>query len=146
MASEWLPHYFFSLRLIADPFVIAPFLVLNLDYLLPKLMSRHRHQLIENWGHLLLDMVVMLTLVGELVPTPVWGRAEEAQVDPPDLGGILKMSSALRYVFFVEYPQLLTDMVLQCGEKGHYANHCTRKMVPGNRGGLDRHSRRYGDE
>jgi cleavage and polyadenylation specificity factor subunit 4 len=33
--------------------------------------------------------------------------------------------------------------ILQCGEKGHYANHCRNRNVPGNRGGLDR-ARRYG--
>lgn len=32
---------------------------------------------------------------------------------------------------------------LQCGEKGHYANHCRNRNVPGNRGGVDR-SRRFG--
>ena len=32
---------------------------------------------------------------------------------------------------------------LQCGEKGHYANHCRNRNVPGNRGGVDRSMRRY---
>jgi cleavage and polyadenylation specificity factor subunit 4 len=31
----------------------------------------------------------------------------------------------------------------KCGEKGHYANHCRNRNVPGNRGGLDR-SKRFG--
>jgi hypothetical protein len=31
----------------------------------------------------------------------------------------------------------------QCGEKGHYANHCRNRNVPGNRGGLDR-AKRFG--
>ncbi|KAG6333658.1 hypothetical protein ID866_5428 [Astraeus odoratus] len=34
-------------------------------------------------------------------------------------------------------------MCFKCGEKGHYANHCRNRNVPGNRGGIDR-SRRYG--
>lgn len=33
----------------------------------------------------------------------------------------------------------------QCGEKGHYANHCRNRNVPGNRGGMDRGPRKYGD-
>ncbi|KAJ7069883.1 hypothetical protein C8F01DRAFT_1016080 [Mycena amicta] len=29
-------------------------------------------------------------------------------------------------------------MCFKCGEKGHYANHCRNRNVPGNRGGLER--------
>jgi len=37
-------------------------------------------------------------------------------------------------------------LCFKCGEKGHYANHCRNKNVPGNRGGLDRATMRRGDE
>ncbi|KAG0708960.1 hypothetical protein DFH29DRAFT_889887 [Suillus ampliporus] len=42
-------------------------------------------------------------------------------------------------------PRRNLDDVLcfKCGEKGHYANHCRNRNVPGNRGGLDR-SKRFG--
>lgn len=33
----------------------------------------------------------------------------------------------------------------KCGEKGHYANHCRNRNVPGNRGGTER-VRRYGED
>ncbi|KAF5355642.1 hypothetical protein D9756_003846 [Leucocoprinus leucothites] len=33
----------------------------------------------------------------------------------------------------------------KCGEKGHYANHCRNRNVPGNRGGMER-GRRYGGD
>ncbi|KAF9015257.1 hypothetical protein BDQ17DRAFT_1340745 [Cyathus striatus] len=36
-------------------------------------------------------------------------------------------------------------LCFKCGEKGHYANHCRNRNVPGNRGGQER-SRRYGEE
>ena len=32
---------------------------------------------------------------------------------------------------------------IKCGEKGHYANHCTNRNKPGNRGGIDRATRRF---
>lgn len=36
----------------------------------------------------------------------------------------------------------LTDVSVKCGEKGHYANHCKNRNVPGYRGGVER-SRRF---
>ncbi|KAJ3750262.1 hypothetical protein DFH05DRAFT_1466633 [Lentinula detonsa] len=41
-------------------------------------------------------------------------------------------------------PRRNLDEVLcfKCGEKGHYANHCRNRNIPGNRGGLDR--RKFG--
>ncbi|KAF7436915.1 RNA-binding component of cleavage and polyadenylation factor [Pleurotus ostreatus] len=36
-------------------------------------------------------------------------------------------------------------MCFKCGEKGHYANHCRNRNVPGNRGGTER-IRRFGEE
>ena len=42
---------------------------------------------------------------------------------------------------FVPRRNLEDVMCFKCGERGHYANHCTRKNVPGNRGGIDRSSR-----
>ncbi|KAI5836100.1 hypothetical protein K523DRAFT_289996 [Schizophyllum commune Tattone D] len=44
-------------------------------------------------------------------------------------------------------PRRNLDEVLcfKCGEKGHYANHCRNRNVPGNRGGQDRSMRRYDD-
>ncbi|KAF8273920.1 hypothetical protein EI94DRAFT_1769101 [Lactarius quietus] len=43
-------------------------------------------------------------------------------------------------------PRRNLDEVLcfKCGEKGHYANHCRNRNVPGNRGGIER--RRYNGE
>ncbi|KAK0478404.1 hypothetical protein IW261DRAFT_1483362 [Armillaria novae-zelandiae] len=43
-------------------------------------------------------------------------------------------------------PRRNLDEVLcfKCGEKGHYANHCRNRNVPGSRGGVER--RRYGGE
>ena len=46
------------------------------------------------------------------------------------------------------FPSVLTDDNLnqiKCGEKGHYANHCTNRNKPGNRGGIDRTTRRFDD-
>jgi len=40
---------------------------------------------------------------------------------------------------------LLTPNEFKCGEKGHYANHCTNRNKPGNRGGIDRTTRRFDD-
>lgn len=45
-------------------------------------------------------------------------------------------------------PTLLLDKgdnrpLVKCGEKGHYANHCRNRNVPGNRGGNER-VKRYG--
>ena len=40
---------------------------------------------------------------------------------------------------------LLTTIRIKCGEKGHYANHCTNRNKPGNRGGIDRTTRRFDD-
>ncbi|KAF7293628.1 hypothetical protein MIND_01142100 [Mycena indigotica] len=37
-------------------------------------------------------------------------------------------------------------MCFKCGEKGHYANHCRNRNVPGNRGGLDRVTGKRYDE
>ncbi|KAF7291625.1 hypothetical protein HMN09_01253700 [Mycena chlorophos] len=37
-------------------------------------------------------------------------------------------------------------MCFKCGEKGHYANHCRNRNVPGNRGGLDRGGQKRYDE
>ena len=34
----------------------------------------------------------------------------------------------------------------QCGEKGHYANHCRNRNVPGNRGGVERAPKRYDEQ
>lgn len=44
-------------------------------------------------------------------------------------------------------PRRNLDDVLcfKCGEKGHYANHCRNRNVPGNRGGVER-LRRFGEE
>ncbi|KAK7058890.1 RNA-binding component of cleavage and polyadenylation factor [Paramarasmius palmivorus] len=44
-------------------------------------------------------------------------------------------------------PRRNLDDVLcfKCGEKGHYANHCRNRNVPGNRGGIER-SRRIGED
>jgi len=49
------------------------------------------------------------------------------------------------WVFIYSFSQglLMQSSSSQCGEKGHYANHCRNRNVPGNRGGVDR-SRRYG--
>jgi hypothetical protein len=35
--------------------------------------------------------------------------------------------------------------LFQCGERGHYANHCRNRNVPGNRGGVER-SRRHEEQ
>ncbi|KAL0072054.1 RNA-binding component of cleavage and polyadenylation factor [Marasmius tenuissimus] len=44
-------------------------------------------------------------------------------------------------------PRRNLDDVLcfKCGEKGHYANHCRNRNVPGNRGGVER-TRRIGED
>ncbi|TFK30534.1 hypothetical protein FA15DRAFT_662505 [Coprinopsis marcescibilis] len=44
-------------------------------------------------------------------------------------------------------PRRNLDEVLcfKCGEKGHYANHCRNRNVPGNRGGVDR-TKRFGED
>lgn len=39
----------------------------------------------------------------------------------------------------------LTTFEIKCGEKGHYANHCTNRNKPGNRGGIDRTTKRFDD-
>ncbi|KAG5652177.1 hypothetical protein H0H81_006017 [Sphagnurus paluster] len=36
-------------------------------------------------------------------------------------------------------------LCFKCGEKGHYANHCRNRNVPGNRGGNER-LKRFGDD
>ncbi|VDC07827.1 unnamed protein product [Peniophora sp. CBMAI 1063] len=45
-------------------------------------------------------------------------------------------------------PRRNLDEVLcfKCGEKGHYANHCRNRNVPGNRGGVERGPKRYDEE
>jgi len=44
-------------------------------------------------------------------------------------------------------PRRNLDEVLcfKCGEKGHYANHCTNRNKPGNRGGVERITRKFDD-
>jgi cleavage and polyadenylation specificity factor subunit 4 len=48
-------------------------------------------------------------------------------------------------MFGTLFLKVLTSLP-QCGEKGHYANHCRNRNVPGNRGGTERVRRYVGDE
>jgi cleavage and polyadenylation specificity factor subunit 4 len=50
-----------------------------------------------------------------------------------------KVGSSVSYLNHI----LMSHLLLQCGEKGHYANHCRNRNVPGNRGGTER-VRKYG--
>jgi hypothetical protein len=82
--------------------------------------------------------------------TPTLIAVPLAQVRPTGLDSqvhaeILRKYSVLRYVVLIYGIQQHRLKKLQCGEKGHYANHCRNRNVPGNRGGIER--RRYnGDD
>ncbi|KZT44475.1 hypothetical protein SISSUDRAFT_1038995 [Sistotremastrum suecicum HHB10207 ss-3] len=79
-------------------------------------------------------------------PPPGYGRFGEyagggpAQAFAPGTGGAPGQPFA--------GPRRNLDEVLcyKCGEKGHYANHCRNRNVPGNRGGFDRTSTKFGEE
>jgi hypothetical protein len=43
-----------------------------------------------------------------------------------------------------KFVKLCDVEVFKCGIKGHYANHCRNRNVPGNRGGTER-SKRFGE-
>jgi len=67
------------------------------------------------------------------------GRMEQLQVDKLDprveTWTTCSVSrSGSRTVYLVHFFNVFKR---QCGEKGHYANHCRNRNVPGNRGGIE---------
>ncbi|KAI6137416.1 hypothetical protein F5141DRAFT_1041174 [Pisolithus sp. B1] len=75
-------------------------------------------------------------------PPPGYGRY--ADYDRSNGGGAGSAGTGSGGVAVPSGPRRNLDdvMCFKCGEKGHYANHCRNRNVPGNRGGVDR-SRRY---
>jgi len=73
-------------------------------------------------------------------PPPGYGRYvdhERGNTVPAQNSSINTMTGPLRR-------NLDEVLCFKCGEKGHYANHCTNRNVPGNRGGTER-SKRFGE-
>lgn len=77
-------------------------------------------------------------------PPPGYGRYADFDRNYQASGGTLTGANTSVQGTFIKrnYDDVLC---FKCGEKGHYANVCRNRNVPGNRGGLER-SRRYGNE
>ncbi|KAF8707730.1 Zinc finger C-x8-C-x5-C-x3-H type (and similar), partial [Rhizoctonia solani] len=69
-------------------------------------------------------------------PPPGWGRFTEHGAGPNGPGGSFVVGQ--NNTGFVPRRNLDDVLCFKCGQKGHYANTCRNKNVPGNRGGQER--------
>ena len=115
-------------------------------------MILHQHPLNEILDHHRLATAVMQTSILEIwarVEARVTGAVEvqaakaAALLDP---GETWTRCSASRYGLVIITGFFHRSSVLQCGEKGHYANPCRNRNVPGNRGGVERAPKRYDEQ
>ncbi|KAH7344614.1 hypothetical protein B0J17DRAFT_591462 [Rhizoctonia solani] len=78
-------------------------------------------------------------------PPPGWGRFNEHGPGPTGPGGGFVVGQ--NNPGFVPRRNLDEVLCFKCGQKGHYANTCRNKNVPGNRGGQERGNYRpYGND
>lgn len=119
------------------------FLVQNLTYRHLNHTNLHHRLQIVTLARRHQDMVGMLISIGE-----PWVRRRRRTVeDRTVVDHLVETSMKCCVSRFVSMRLFLEENThhAQCGEKGHYANHCRNRNVPGNRGGLDR-AKRFGME